>query len=160
FAIEEASKLLSAPSLAGRAGERLTYAQKLRLDWIPSTTSQNESEIVAKLLPEANTTFEMATLALITDYVSDSDREAILNRYFNVFDTALPTNNTAELGRLLALAAYWNSNPTIRPRLTEAANKSASIKALSIPERRVNEIAATVYIQIDEITGKYDDIPA
>lgn len=160
FAIEEADKLLNSPSLVVRAGERLTYAQKLRLSWIPSITSENKSEIVAKLLPEANTAFEMATLALISDYITAEEREAVLNRYFYLLDTALSTNNTAELGNLLALAAYWNSDPILRPRITEAANKVAPIKGLSLPEKQVNKIAATIYSQIDEITGKYDDLVA
>ena len=150
FAIEEADKLKDLPDL--------TYAQKLRLDWIPSITPGNESEIVAKLLPEANTSFEIATLALLTDYISDAEREAVFNRYFDLLDTALSTNNTTELANLLALSAYWNSNPSLRPRLTEAATKAASVEALSLPERRVNQIAATIYTQIDKITGKYDDI--
>ncbi|MCM1142717.1 MAG: hypothetical protein NC453_29445, partial [Muribaculum sp.] len=67
---------------------------------------------------------------------------------------------TSELRNLLTLAAYWNSNPTIRPRLTEAANKVAATKALSLPERRVNLIAAEIYRQIDAITGKYEIISA
>lgn len=152
FAIEEADKL--------KELSNLTYAQKLRLDWIPTINSENESQIVAKLLPRANSTFDMATLALIIDYITDTERNAILNRYFDLFDTALLANNTTELGSLLSLAAYWNSDPAIRPRLTDAANKAASIEALSLPEKRVNIIAAEIYSQIDQITGKYEDIPA
>ncbi|MCM1139136.1 MAG: hypothetical protein NC453_11260 [Muribaculum sp.] len=157
FAIEEADKLKGLPDL--------TYAQKLRLDWIPSITSENESEIAAKLLESLstdnssflspNSSFIMATLALITDHLSDAEREAVLNHYFELFNTALSTNNISELGNLLTLAAYWNSNPSHRPRLTEATNKAASVGALSLPERRVNDIAATIYTQIDNITGKY-----
>ncbi|MCM1140890.1 MAG: hypothetical protein NC453_20155 [Muribaculum sp.] len=152
FAIEEADKLKDLPDL--------TYSQKLRLDWIPSITSGNESEIVAKLLPEANTSFEIATLSLISDFVTNKEREAIHNRYFELFDTALSTNNTTELGNLLTLSAYWNSNPSLRPRLTESATKAATIEALSLPERRVNDIVAAVYTQIDKITGKYNTISA
>ncbi|MCM1140610.1 MAG: hypothetical protein NC453_18725, partial [Muribaculum sp.] len=115
-----------------------------------------------------NTAFEIATLALITDYVSDSEREAVLTRYFDLFDTALSTNNTTELGDLLALAAYWNSNPTLRQRIKQQLEQiiisySSSLNGLSLPARRVNAIAASVYAQIDKVTGKYDevsDIPA
>lgn len=155
FAIEEADKLKDFPDL--------TYAQKLRLNWIPSITSEDESEVVAKLLPEANTSFEIATLSLIADFVTDKEREAVLNRYFDLFEIALKSGDLDELGKLLNVAAYWNSNPTIRHQLTEAVNRASSIEALSLPERCVNEIAATIYAQIDKITGKYDevsDIPA
>lgn len=149
FAIEEAYKLKDLPDL--------TYAQKLRLDWIPNINSENESEIVAKLLPDANTAFEIATLALISNFITAEEREAVLNLYFNLFDKALSANDTTELGNLLTLAAYWNSNPTLRPLLTAAANKAASIEVLSLPEKRVNLIAAEIYRQIDTITGKYED---
>ena len=179
FAIEEAYKLKDLPDL--------TYAQKLRLDWIPTITSENESEIVAKLLPEINTAFEMATIALIADYVTDTEREAILNRYFDLFDTALSTNNTTELGNLLTLAGYWNSDPLLRKRIMEHTSQFLPCKRrsdgltphslqeqsvdtitsllidLPLPEKRVNFIAAEVYRQIDAITGKYDmieEVPA
>lgn len=130
FAIEEASKLkeTSGP----------TYAQQLRLDWIPTITSENESQIVAKLLPDANTSFEIATLALIADFVTEAEREAIIHRYFELFDAALAADNDTELANLLALAAYWNSDPKIRPRLTEAATKAQTVIGLTIPDRRVN----------------------
>ncbi len=60
-----------------------------------------------------------------------------------MFDAALSANDIAELGNLLALAAYWNSNPSARFRLTEVANKAASIGGLSPrkarqPNRRRN----------------------
>lgn len=49
--------------------------------------------IVAKLLRGANTSFEIGTLALITDYISDKEREADLNRYFELFDASLAAGN-------------------------------------------------------------------
>lgn len=149
FAIEEADKLKEFPNL--------TYAQKLRLDWIPTINSENESEIVAKLLPETNTSFEMATLALITDYITDTERDAVLNRYFELLEVAFTTSNAEEFGRLLTLAAYWNSNPTFRPRLIETNEKIQYLDCFSLPEKLVNSIASEVYFQIDKITGKYDN---
>lgn len=130
FAIEEAARLkeTSGP----------TYAQQLLLDWIPTITSENESQIVAKLLPDANTSFEIATLALIADFVTEAEREAIIHRYFELFDAALAADNDTELANLLALTAYWNSDPKIRPRLTEAATKAQAEKGLNLPDLRVN----------------------
>lgn len=150
FALDEAEKLNEIPNL--------NYVQKLRLDWLPDINSENESEIVAKLLPEANTSFEMATLALIFDFITAEEREAVLDRYFDLFDAALTVGNVAELGKLLTLAAYWNIDPTIRPRLTEAVTKAQAMDGLSLVERRVNPIAAEIYTRIDNITGKYEGV--
>lgn len=159
FAIEEAACLKELPDL--------TYSQQMRLDWIPSITAENESVIVAKLLPDANTAFEMGTLALITDYVSDQEREAILNRYFDLLDTAIAAGDTAEIGKLLALSADWNSNPYFRQRIKEQTaklftHKSSLLIDIPHPQRRVNNIVAEVYTQIDHLSGNYDnlDIPA
>lgn len=44
----------------------------------------------------------------------------------------------------------------MRSELTEAANKAASIGRLSLPEKRVNQIAAEIYSRIDILTGKYE----
>ena len=138
----------------------LTYPQKLRLDWLPNINSENKSQIVANLLPQTTSSFEMATLALISDFITANEREAVLNRFFELFDAALSSENIAELGRLLSLAAYWNSDPTIRPRLTEAATRAQAIGGLSLPVCRVNLLAAEIYSLMDTITGKYDYIPA
>lgn len=106
----------------------------------------------------------MATHALLTDFLTDSEREAIPDRYFTLLDAALASGNTSEVANLLTLSAYWNSNPFLRPHLTEAANNTKSINGhLSVPEKRVNAIAAEIYTQIDRITGKcdkLDSIPA
>ncbi len=147
FALEEASIIEDLPNL--------TYAQKLRLKWLPGLTTENESKIVAKLLPQTDTSFEMATLALISDFCTDEERATIFDRYIEMFDAALSANDTAEFGNLLSLAACWNSYPSMRPILNEAANKAVSIGNLSIPEKRVNQIATEIYEKIDSITGKY-----
>lgn len=150
FALDEAENLKELPNL--------THAQKFRLNWLPDINSENESEIVAKLLPEANTSFEMATLTLIFDFITAEEREAVLDRYFDLLDAAFTVGNVAELGKLLTLAAYWNIDPTIRPRLTEALTKAQTVNGLTLPERCVNPIAAEIYTRIDNITGKYEGV--
>ncbi len=42
----------------------------------------------------------------------------------------------------------------MRPRLTEVANKAASIGSLSLPEKRVIPIAAQIYEKLDILLGK------
>ena len=150
FALDDAENL--------KGLSNLTYAQKLRLNWLPDINSENESEIVAKLLSEANTSFEMATLALIFDFITAEEREAVLDRYFDLFDAALTVGNVAELGKLLTLAAYWNIDPTIRPRLTEALTKAQTVNGLTLPDRCVNPAATEIYTRIDNITGKYEGV--
>lgn len=97
----------------------------------------------------------MVTLALISDFCTDKERAAIFDRYLELFDAALSVNDTAELGNLLALAAYWNHSPSMRPKLTNATNQASTIEGLSLTEKRVNIIAAEIYAQIDTLTGKY-----
>lgn len=150
FALEEASMIVDKPNL--------TYAQELRLKWLPGITPENESKIVAELLPKTDSSFEMATLALISDFCTNEERAVIFDRYLEMFDAALVANDTTELGNLLALAAYWNSNPDVRQRLTKAANKGALIEDISLPEKRINAIVAEIYTRLDTITGKYTDV--
>ncbi len=147
FALEEAFALEDLPDL--------TFAQKLRLQWLPGIDSEDYSKIVAELLTEANGSFVMGTIALLFDYITDDERNVVIDRYIAMVDAAIASNDTTELGNLLALAACWNNNPNVRCRLTEITNKTASIESLSIPEKRVNQIAAELYARIDTITGKY-----
>lgn len=147
FALEEASSLEDLPDL--------NYAQRLRLKWLPALTPEDDSRIVAELLPQTNSSFEMATLALISDFCTDEERAAIIDRYTVLVNGATASNDTAELGNLLALAAYWNSNPGVRQRLTDVANKAVATETLSLPEKRINAIAAAIYVQIDTLAGKY-----
>lgn len=173
FALEEASRLLeSASTLNGPHSsilnptslvEPLALAQKLRLEWLPNINSVDDSKIVAQLLPQANDSFVMATIGLIIDYITDEERAAVLDRYIAMVDAVIASNDTAELGNLLALAGYWNSNPTVRKRLSEIITEAALLEGISLPEKRVNAIAAEIYSKIDTITGKYevlDNIPA
>jgi len=115
FALEEASLLEDLPDL--------TYAQKLRLEWLPNINSVDDSKIVAELLTQANDSFVMATIGMLIDYIADEERTAVLDRYIAMTDAAIATNDAAELGNLLALTAYWNSNPTVRHRLSETVRK-------------------------------------
>ncbi len=146
YALERASIMEDLPDL--------TYAQKLRLKWLPAITPEDDSKIVAELLPQTDSSFEMATLALISDFCTGEERAAIFDRYLEMFDAALSANDTAELGNLLSLAADWNRSPSMRPRLTEVANKAASIGSLSLPEKCVNQIASEIYEKIDILSGK------
>lgn len=150
FAIEEAENLKELPNL--------TYAQKLRLDWIPNINSENESKIVANMLPHATSSFEMETIGQISDVITADEREVVFNRYFELFDAALAAGNVSELGKFLVLAAYWNSDHIIRPRLTEAAAKVQAMDGLSLPERRVIAISAEIYSRIDALSRKFEDI--
>lgn len=150
FALEEASSLEDLPGL--------TYAQKLRLEWLPEITPQDDSKIVAELLSQADDSFVMGTIALIIDFITDEERNAVIDRYIAMVDAAVASDDIAELGNLLVLAAYWNSNPDVRQRLTEAANKGALIDDISLPEKRINAIAAAIYAQVDTLTGKYADV--
>jgi len=155
FALEDVSMIEDEPSL--------TYAQRLRLKWLPALTSEDYSKIVAELFSQTDSSFEMATLALISYFCTDKEHVTIFDRYLEIFDAALYDNNTAELGNLLALAAYWNNSPSIRSRLTEIDNKVVPIKVLFFPEKRVNHIAVEIYVQLDILTGKYsyvEEIPA
>ncbi len=105
----------------------------------------------------------MGTIALLFDYITDDERNVVIDRYIAMVDAAIASNDTTELGNLLALAACWNSNPNVRCRLTEIANKAASIENLSLPEKLVNHIAAEIYARVDDITSKYanaEEIPA
>lgn len=87
FALEEAEKL--------KEQLNLTYAQRLRLDWLQDIDFENASQIVANILPRAKSSFELATIALISDFITDQEREAVLNRYFKLFNAALSANDSA-----------------------------------------------------------------
>lgn len=56
--LDEAKNLKRLPNL--------TYAQKLRLNWLPDIDPENESQTVADLLPQSDSYFEMAKLALLS----------------------------------------------------------------------------------------------
>lgn len=155
FALEEATKLQDTPDL--------TESQRLRLEWLTGIENEDYSQTIALLLPQVKDAFDIETLSLIQDFATVEDRKTIFDRFVELFNVALQHNDSEEIGKLLTLAAYWNSDPTIRPRLTASANSASSIPELSLPEKRVNIIAADVYRQIDTITGKYDmieEVPA
>ncbi len=104
YALERASIMEDLPNL--------TYAQKLRLKWLPAITPEDDSKIVAELLPQTGSSFEMATLALISDFCTEEERAAIFDRYLEMFDAAFSSDNTAELG---SLCLPWPPAGTILP---------------------------------------------
>lgn len=55
----------------------------------------------------------MGTIALIMDFIADDERTAVIDRYTAIVNAATASNNTAELGKLLVLAVYWNGDPGI-----------------------------------------------
>ncbi len=136
FALESASIMEDLPNLPD--------AQKLRLKWLPAITPEDDSEIVAELLSQTDSSFEMITLALISNFCTEEERTVVFDRYLELFDAVWLANDTVELGNLLALAAYWNNSPSMRPKLTETADKATSIWSLSLPEKRVNQIAVEI----------------
>lgn len=177
FAVEEADKLKELPGL--------TYSQKVRLDWIPNIEPENESQIVADLLPNISlsrmeeSVFDLETLALISDGVTPSEREAIFNRFTEIVEASVASKDPKALPTLLGLAAYWNSDPLLRQKIqaltaslegkfdvTTARSGSAegqrplSEVSISLPLLRLNSIAAEIYSRIDKITGKYDILSA
>ncbi|MCM1296091.1 MAG: hypothetical protein NC311_11165 [Muribaculaceae bacterium] len=163
FALEEAYALKELPEL--------TYAQKLRLDWIPNINSEDDSQIVADLLPTISpsrvdeSVFDLETLTLISDSVTPSEREAIFNRFTELVKVAIVSKDTEAISGLLALAAYWNIDPNLRKKIKELTNQflipnSSLLIDLSLPILRLNPIAAEIYSRIDTITGKYDILSA
>ena len=168
FAIEEADKLRQIPGL--------TYSQRLRLGWIPNIETEKEAQIVTELLnsPSIPTSsllipnlddavFDMATIAIISDYVTTKNRDSIFNRFAELVNAAVASNDAKALSSLLALAAYWNSCPRFREKIKDlTARLQLTNSSLLIPNSvaRLNSIAAEIYSRIDKITGKYDILSA
>lgn len=161
FAREEAAKLEETPGL--------TEFQRLRLYWINHRDeAQNISATVRNLLPQAKDSFDIATLAVIQEYGPYEDREVIFDCIVEKFNIAISLNYTSELGRLLTIVAYWNINPVMRKKIKELAQKAQFLIPNSLQEQSVdtmtslliefsvNAIAAEVYTQIDNITGRYE----
>ncbi len=167
FALEEASALEDLPDL--------TFAQKLRLQWLPGIDSEDYSKIVSELLSTIphcgldEVGFVMATIAQIFDFITDEERTAVIDRYEQLIGQ-LPLQRAGGLGILLSFAADWNMYPDIRQRLqkmfgqhfpllegTEGCLSCVGTETgLSLPEKRVNAIAAEIYARLDILTGKYE----
>ena len=155
LALEKSEELAGAPGL--------TYSQQLRLSWMFDMESANWKETIDRLLPQVSNAFDLATLADIEMFGTEEQRQRIMHLYTSRFDAALQTGDTAELGRLLSLAAYRTIAPQRREHLTVLAAKAADIPGLSLPERRVIHLAVEIYARIDTLTGKYENfdyIPA
>lgn len=115
------------------------------------------------LLPQTRNAFDMKALLSIEEMGTEDQRQAIRNKYTELFRKALAEENSAELADLLAAAPYCNTNPEWRPLLTDLAAQAAGVEGLSLPEKRVNPIAAEIYSEIDKLIGKHevaDQIPA
>lgn len=148
FAFEEALKL--------ERLSNLTYSQRLRLSWLTDDGSEIDRSMLTTLLRQAENAFDLETIAMIEDMATEEERDTIFCRFAEIFNGALSQNDFRELGKLLVTAAYWNIDPIRRQKLEILTKSVESIAALSLPERRVNAIAATIYTQIATLTQKYD----
>lgn len=140
FALEEASKLAGIPDL--------TSFQRVRLSWLTGMDAGRCGRMAADLLPQAEDAFDVATLSMIKDFCAGGMREAIIGRFTEIFMKALSESDAAGLGTLLAAAAVWNADPALRPKVAELARRAADI-VVSVPEKRVNAIAAEIYSRLD-----------
>lgn len=155
FALEEASNLEDSPGL--------TYSQRLRLAWLTGIDAEDCIQTIATLLTQAKEAFDIATLSQIQDFGTDEDRKAIFGCFAEMFTAALKRGDSAELSKLLTTAAYWNINTAKRQVIANLSVQTETFDELSLPERRVNAIAAEIYARIDALTGRYEDfdnIPA
>ncbi len=138
--------------LAGTPG--LTYSQQLRLTWMFDMESADWKGTIDRLLPQVRDAFDLATITDIGMFGTEDQRQSIADIYTSQFDAALQAGDTAELGRLLSLAAYRTIAPQRREQLAALAAKAADIPGLSLPEKRVIPIAAEIYSQIYIFLGK------
>lgn len=93
------------------------------MTYVPPTPQTTQG---ADLLPQTTTSFEMATVVHIIDFITAEEREAVLNRHFYLFYPTLAANNTAEPAN----------------RLTLTATKAQILRGLPYPVCRFNSIAA------------------
>lgn len=156
FVLEKQGELLDSAEL--------TFAQRYRLENLLEAKDDNEKETIDRLLAEATTSFDIAVLFDIDPLGTPVQYAAVMDLYKSMFNKAVAEGNITEIANLLAISADCNSNPTRRKEIEELTSSLTLPSDLfSLPIRRVNEIAATIYARIDKITGKYDefsDIPA
>ncbi|MCM1225177.1 MAG: hypothetical protein NC548_63070 [Lachnospiraceae bacterium] len=152
FALEKQEELLGTPEL--------TFAQRYRLENLFETKDNNEEETIERLLAEAATSFDIAILFDIDSLGTPAQYAAVMDLYKSMFNKAIAEGNTTEVANLLSISADCNSNPTRRQEIKKLTALLAALTSdiIPLPVRRVNEIAATVYAQIDKITGKYDEV--
>ncbi len=149
FALLEAGKIEELPIL--------TYSQKLRLSWMFGLEFADQEDNISTMLSQVKDAFDLATLSDIEMFGTEEQRRRIMLLYAKMFGTALQTDNIAELGRILVIGANWNIYPQLREMLTALAEKTTDLAGLSLPEKRVNAIAAEIYSRLDVLTGKYAD---
>jgi len=147
FTIEEVSKL---EQLSG-----LTYSQRLRLSWICDNSPEISNEVFQTLLRQAANAFDMATVVMSEDVTPQEESDVIFFRFSEIFGSALANNDRDELGRLLVMAANWNIDPIRCKKLETLINDILPTTMLSLPERRVNAIAAGIYAHLATLKVEY-----
>lgn len=145
--------------------ESLTYTQRYRLEHLLDFYSDTIEDDIHRLLSEAKTAFDIAILFDIDSLGTQAQYSAVMDLYKSMFNKAIAEGNATEIANLLDVAAACNNNPYRRKEIAKLTSSLAALPydIIPLPERCVNEIAATVYAQIDKITGKYDfveEIPA
>lgn len=149
FVFENREELLSS--------ENLTYCQRYRLLNHSDCDSNTLKEDIDRLLRNAESAFDIAILFDIDSLGTETQRTAVMECYKSMFDQALANGNTAELANLLVVFSFCNINPHRRTFIVELTQKVVDdVLGLTLPESRINAIAAEIYTQIDKITGKYD----
>ncbi|MCM1142956.1 MAG: hypothetical protein NC453_30700 [Muribaculum sp.] len=138
----------------------LTFAQRYRLENLFEAKDDNEKKTIERLLSEAASTFDIAILFDIDSLGTPAQYSAVMDLYKSMFNKAVAKGDTIEIANLLAISADCNSNPYRRKEIEALTSSLAALPSdiIHLPERCVNEIAATVYTQIDKITGKYDEV--
>ncbi len=167
FAFNESSRLRNIPNL--------TKFQKLRLSWISEMNVDDCDMTVAALLPLAEGAFDIATLSLVGNRCSAETRNAVIEKFKEIFRQAVSHENISELQTLLPIAADWAAIPSLRPVVTELSEQIAHLSPispqpgatvtslLSIPEGHLLPITLEIYSRIDALSGRYSDyhyIPA
>ncbi len=130
---------------------------------------------VAALLPLAEGAFDIATLSLVGNRCSAETRNAVIEKFKEIFRQAVSHENISELQTLLPIAADWAAIPSLRPVVTELSEQIAHLSPispqpgatvtslLSIPEGHLLPITLEIYSRIDALSGRYSDyhyIPA
>lgn len=159
FACREADLLATLPSL--------TPLQRLRLSWFYDIDPTDCDKLVTRLLPQVRDPFDLETISLVMDYCTPRNRRAILDRYAEMFLSALSTHRPSTihyslftinslLSRLLVITPYWNISPSLRAWLKELTEKIQFLvtDSSSPIELRVNAIAATLYERMSAITER------
>lgn len=146
MALAETMKLSGLPELSDY--QRFSLENIFRQDY-----SECDKTIDA-LLPQTRNAYDMKALLDIEELGTEPQRQAVMDKYTELFSKALAEENASELAALLSAAAYRNTNPQWRPLLTDLTSRAATLPNIPAPEKRINLIAAEIFTRIDTITGK------